>query len=99
MCSLKVGQLRHCGVLENPVLCTQVEPQKSKLIKLWAAKQSLSSGSQGRAADPWMSASQYEVKCSTYRRGPAGCGKHEVTRRGREGGYYGILRLIREGPQ
>ena len=31
-----------------------------------------------------------------YRRGPVGCGKHEVMRRAREGGYYSILRLIRE---
>ena len=57
-------------------------------------KQRLASGC---AADPRLRASRCEVKCSVRRRGPAGCGKHEVMKRGREGGYYSILRLIREG--
>lgn len=86
-------------MFENPVLRTQVDSQKSKLIMMWAVRQSLISGSQGCAAAPWLHASQYEVKCSMHRRGPVGCGKHEVMRRGREGGYYSILRLIREGPE
>lgn len=63
-------------------------------LKLWVVKQRLTSGC---AADPRLRASRCEVKCSVRRRGPAGCGKHEVMKRGREGGYYSILRLIREG--
>lgn len=47
-------------------LSTQVEPWKSKLIKLWAVKQSLISGFQGCAAYPWLPISQYGLKWFIY---------------------------------
>lgn len=69
--------------------------KKSKLIKWWVVKQSFISGLQRCAVDACL----YELKCSMYRRGPVGFGRSEVMRRGREGGYYSILCLIRVGPE